>query len=456
VWSLERGLEQILEVPEEAKGATINYDPSSRWLALGTLYGPFYLWDLDGPPATRPRKIVARSEGTVGNLAAIDPQGRWLATPRDSTISFCPLQWRVVHTIPFSEGPVVDLLFTPDGKRLVVRTTTHLAVFPLVPGLGERSMINFGGQEYVLSLSPDGRFVATTARAGSRVVLVPLDGSTLGEPEELLRRSGIWRWSVDFDPSGRYLATATYRADTPDKQLLEIIDLETREVKAYPLVDPQDADSLSYQRTDGGIAAVLFAPDGSLLTCGDRGIRRWDIHTGENELLYAGADCCTGPVSQDGRFLNVWTYGTVVGRIEDPGVLDLESGIFHPLSGYKENAALLDPSGTMAFSVGTDNAVKFGSWSGGEPYLLCGYEDGSFPCRISPDNRWIASATSSEIRIWSMPDMSRLPLQALPYDELLAKLDTYTNLRAERDEASPGGWKLTIGPFQGWENAPTW
>jgi hypothetical protein len=87
---------------------------------------------------------------------------------------------------------------------------------------------------------------------------------------------------------------------------------------------------------------------------------------------------------------------------------------------------------------------------------LCGHEEVVKKFNISPDGRWIVSATDAEIRIWPMPDVSRPPLQALPYDELLAKLDTYTNLRAEPDEASPGDWSLTIGPFQGWENAPTW
>ena len=55
-----------------------------------------------------------------------------------------------------------------------------------------------------------------------------------------------------------------------------------------------------------------------------------------------------------------------------------------------------------------------------------------------------------------MPDMTETPFLAQPYDELMAKLDSFTNLRVVRDEASPTGWRQEIGPFQGWETAPEW
>jgi len=55
-----------------------------------------------------------------------------------------------------------------------------------------------------------------------------------------------------------------------------------------------------------------------------------------------------------------------------------------------------------------------------------------------------------------MPDLSKPPLHTLPRHELIAKLETLTNLRVVRDEESASGWKLTVGPFPGWETVPTW
>jgi hypothetical protein len=55
-----------------------------------------------------------------------------------------------------------------------------------------------------------------------------------------------------------------------------------------------------------------------------------------------------------------------------------------------------------------------------------------------------------------VPDLSQPPLHTLPREELIAKLHSLTNLSLVRDETSPTGWKVEIGPFPGWETAPTW
>jgi hypothetical protein len=55
-----------------------------------------------------------------------------------------------------------------------------------------------------------------------------------------------------------------------------------------------------------------------------------------------------------------------------------------------------------------------------------------------------------------VPGLARPPPHILPRDELLAKLRSLTNLRAVHDPASPGQWKIELGPFPGWKNVPTW
>jgi hypothetical protein len=75
---------------------------------------------------------------------------------------------------------------------------------------------------------------------------------------------------------------------------------------------------------------------------------------------------------------------------------------------------------------------------------------------ISPDGRWIASSSEGSVCLWPTPDVTKPPLHTLPHDELLAKLDSFTNLRAVRDETSSIGWTLEVGPFPGWETVPSW
>ena len=60
------------------------------------------------------------------------------------------------------------------------------------------------------------------------------------------------------------------------------------------------------------------------------------------------------------------------------------------------------------------------------------------------------------IRLWPMSDLAQPPLHTLPIAELIAKLETLTNLRVVPDPDSMTGWKLEIGPFPGWEEVPTW
>ena len=87
---------------------------------------------------------------------------------------------------------------------------------------------------------------------------------------------------------------------------------------------------------------------------------------------------------------------------------------------------------------------------------MVGHEGFSWPT-ISGDGQWIASGgEDSTLRLWPMPDFDKPPLHTLPRQELIAKLQSFTNLRAIRDEASSTGWSIEIGPFPGWAEVPEW
>jgi WD40 repeat protein len=100
--------------------------------------------------------------------------------------------------------------------------------------------------------------------------------------------------------------------------------------------------------------------------------------------------------------------------------------------------------------------VRVGLATGEEPHLLLGHSGSVSAVAISPDGKWVASASGAEIFLWPMPDLSKTPLHTLPHDELIAKLGSLTNLRAVRDETSDTGWTIEIGPFPGWREVPTW
>jgi hypothetical protein len=48
------------------------------------------------------------------------------------------------------------------------------------------------------------------------------------------------------------------------------------------------------------------------------------------------------------------------------------------------------------------------------------------------------------------------PFHALPYEELLERTRSCTNLRVVADEGSPTGYGVEVGPFPGWAVVPEW
>jgi WD40 repeat protein len=117
---------------------------------------------------------------------------------------------------------------------------------------------------------------------------------------------------------------------------------------------------------------------------------------------------------------------------------------------------MLSPSGRVVVTGSEDGVVRVGPVTGEEPHLLIGHKGPVVGLAVSPDERWIASASDEAISIWPMPDVTKPPLHTLPHAELLARLDTLTNLRVVRDSAEATGWTLEIGPFPGWQDVPTW
>jgi WD40 repeat protein len=277
-----------------------------------------------------------------------------------------------------------------------------------------------------------------------------------GEPTRELLEERLPRAAIAFDPSGRYLATGTYYFKVPEEHKVQVVDLHTSAVSSFPILEGGD----STEPTTNEVTCIGFGADGSLYTTGHGGLRRWNPADGSNEWVLH-RDQASMSLSRDGRLLLVASASSQADQIPhgDLTLYDLEHGTSRPVTNHGNalRSLALNHTGRIMATGSEDGAVQVSLTAGdSQPHLLLGHDGPVYALAISPDGRWIASEAEDGIRLWVMPDLGQTPFHTLPLDELLARLDALTNLRAVPDPDSRTGWTVELGPFPGWEVFPTW
>jgi WD40 repeat protein len=294
-----------------------------------------------------------------------------------------------------------------------------------------------------LARSPDGRRLLVSTEGGARLLSVGDDSPITLADEDIDVPGGTW--FTAFSRDGRLAAFLS-------------ADLEeaTRKITIWDLASREQVVVLAKGGLRGD-ATPQFIGNEHLMSLDNSGLRRWNIDTGETDLLFEGT-FQRFAVSEDRRRVLLLEAPT----FKDAGraiFVDLETGVATPLEshGNRVEAVALDIAGTFAVTGDRDGVVRVGPVTGEEPHVLFGHENSVDAVAIDPNGRWIASGGwDKTVRLWPMPDLSKPPLHTLPREELISKLKTLTNLRVVRDGESSTGWKLTHDPFPGWETVPTW
>jgi WD40 repeat protein len=314
-----------------------------------------------------------------------------------------------------------------------------------------------------LVFDPKGRYLFAVGNRGQAWIF-PLDGTAPrkleGFSEDTLLDAGA------VSPSGRRVATAY--AYGQGERSLRVWDLETGELRRFELpTSPSagsDASETGYER---GVSSLGFADESTLYTAGDGGLRRWNVETGSSAMVAAASlgRATRGSFGAD-RGIAItaeWRIGRLSRDCPHALLHELSSGASRELTkfgdcgNWSRFAIALDPSGSVAAIGSVDGTVRVGTVPDGEPHLLVGHEGPVDSIAFSRDLRWVATTgEDNTLRLWPMPDLSKPPLHTLPHEELLAKLRSLTNLRAVRDPSAANGWKIEVGPFQGWRDVPTW
>jgi serine/threonine protein kinase/WD40 repeat protein len=460
LWSLEDGafaLERTIH--SGLKGRKVA-ERSGSTLAAGLL-GPHetpevaFVWDLDGPPDAEP--LALRGGSAVSLMYMVLDRGAdWLATAHSSSsgVIVWPMTRRSARVIRGQAPPNLQVAFTPDARWLASYSNEGvLRLWPLSPdvGSGPRTLIRLPREQSAaaqMAMGPEGGGILVVSQ---RPALVPLDGGT---PRNLKRFSSAVLNSPAVSQDGRLGATGSRLR--PEGNLIGVWDLQSGEVRTLdPRAEGQECgtDPSMY----GAVMDVEFTSDGRLLSAGLSGLRLWNLEDGTSSLLRPCAE---------GR------YPFLGGSLEDRYLLmevdppsktsnvsfhDLRTGVSRELTshGNAVRSVALDPKGEIAVTGGFDGVVRVGPATGEPPHLLYGHTLAVTSIAVSPDGRWIASGSDDRtIRLWPMP--AGRPFHTLAYDELLARLRSFTNLRVVPDEENETGYRVEAGPSPGWAVLPEW
>jgi WD40 repeat protein len=472
IWSVDEGTSRLVRAVSGPEGVVMlpfaGLDRQGSTLAAGENGGHVtpdvaFVWDLDGPPDAEPLAL-RNGDVQVMTVLEVSPDGRWLATANGGRAILWSLggrRGRVLRRQTF-QGFVA---FTPDGRWLASTGfpcgvegcdySSGVALYPLSPAVapGRRVILEGGGS---IAFDADGStLLAQTGENGNDVLVVPLDG---GAPRTLPRLSSAPNRQGRALSRDGHLAAAGTSFDTDGKgNLIEVWDLQSGEGRT---LDPRsEGEECGDDPTNFSTVHTLeFTSDGRLLTAGLSGLRLWNLADDTNVLLRPCAEGVTKSIlagSLEDRFLLAEVDETA--RVSTLSFHDLRAGVSRELTSHGNQvlSVALDPKGEFAVTGSFDGLIRVGPVTGEEPHLLFGHVNDVQSVAVSPDGRWIASrGADNTVRLWPMPQGR--PFHALPHEELLERIRSYTNLRAVADEGSVTGYGVEAGPFPGWAVVPEW
>jgi WD40 repeat protein len=459
IWSLASGASAPLRVLRGLGGATalLAVDAEGTRLVRPERASSLHLWDLRDPPDVQPL-VLRRPDPAYTTLGAFDAGGQWFASTNSFSVALWPLAgpWRRV--LQGLNPTTWRLAFTADGRWLVSCTIGEPArLWPMSPADGGAHALAPPEPCWGIATDPASTHVlVTTYPVGSAWLQRIAGGPAVRLQTGWEGRAGSC--TAAFDAQGRRAAACAaglQGLSDPKLRALRVWDVASgrgRTISLAPFVDPS-----------WGCDTVAFAPDGAVFVGGNGRVLRLVLPddptaTVSAETLYTAgrADFALSP---DGRRLLVRAARTPgAAMYEELLLIDLTTRTSRRITthGHRLWSAVFDPSGRVIVTGDVDGVVRAGPVTGEEPHLLLGHATQVTALAVSPDGRWIATASDDAFNLWPMPDVTKPPLHALPHAELMAKLDALTNLRVVPDPSSATGWKLDVGPFPGWKVVPTW
>jgi WD40 repeat protein/serine/threonine protein kinase len=342
------------------------------------------VWDAANGQVT----LTIRSNAEVRGLA-FSPDSRLIAMAKwDGTVEVLDAAGgRFGHTLRGHKDSVFGVAFSCDGRRIASASVDNtVKVWDAANG---KDLLTLRGHTDVVTgvaFSPDGRRIASASYDGT----VKLWDTAGGKKELTLCGHRNWVNGVAFSPDGRWIASVSY-----DKT-----------VKVWGVAAGNEI--LTLRGHTGSVQGVVFSPDGRRIasSSSDQTIRVWDVASGQKPLSLRGnADGSRPGVrgvafspdggriasAGDGHTVRVWKAAT------GQAILTIRGHAAHVFG------VAFSPNGRGIASASIDQVRIWDAASGRETRAIDGQFGAVFSVAFSPDGRRIASPCEDRIlRIWDV------------------------------------------------------
>ncbi|HUU02730.1 MAG TPA: protein kinase [Myxococcota bacterium] len=293
---------------------------------------------------------------------------------------------------------IENLVFTPDGKRMISGADDGNIRVWLLQQPGQRRFLKHDNSVYCLAANRDGTQIAS-GTAGGAIKLWDTRASADQKADRRIATLGHAISSLAFSTDGALLAAGG------TGKILPVWNVASgkivRELRGH----------------EGAVRSIAFSPDGHFLAGGnsDKSVGVWDLSSGKlvQTIAAIGTYVTTVAYSADGRRLFV-----AGGR---PEITIWDSGDGRKIGSFTGHrnmvqALALFPGGKLLASADKDGALIVWDTSSRKP--LWRLRTAGTPIEwmtISRDGRWLSASTKNDVLlVWSVADRRLVASVPLP------------------------------------------